>query len=219
MAQITTQIRKSYGMIPSLIPPDVLKKISQEELLDRLVEARKLTERARAASSPTISKGLGEMARDLLTAAPREETAREVKALLTKAARVDDPVTAQSLRARAARLEADNPAAPRRLPPQPVRAVRKTKEDPPVPVYTADGDLVGLVDPDKITRISPMAAPGAAPAEKDAAATLAAEKPLGTPKQPPSAQTPAAVGESDAVAKQRRAAAQFRALRQHPYAR
>lgn len=193
MAQITTQIRKSYGMIPSLIPPDVLKKISQEELLDRLVEARKLTERARAASSPTISKGLGEMARDLLAAAPREETAREVKALLTKAALVGDAVTADSLRARAARLEADNPAAPSRLPPQPVRAVRKTKEDPPVPVYDADGNLVGLVDPDKITPVAGASAPGAAPAE--------------TPASP------------DAVAKANRAAAQFRGLRQHPYAR
>lgn len=144
-----------------LIPDDVRKQLSGAELNDRLVEAARLGAQA---TDPALSADLRAAARirarAIMTAQPRAATEQQHRAMIAKAAALPEGFRANMVREHARQLLEDHPVAPRRG-----AAVRKAKaEDEPVPVFDADGNLVGIVDQADITPVAGERATPAAPA-------------------------------------------------------
>ena len=154
-------------LMRAMVPAEVIKRIDAEELADRLAEAARMLEQSRQATSPTVAKALGESARDLLAAQPREVTERQVSALLVKAQQARNADERDGYRANAERIKAANPVAPRRrvslnkaLPTSSGTAggakqrgkITASKADM-VPVFDANGTLVGVCDPTKIVPV------------------------------------------------------------------
>lgn len=145
MAQITKSIAETYQLAAWLVPAEIAKAISQDELVDRLAEAKRLGERAADPSVPGDLRTAYKMrAQAVLKARPRDAVAREHAALIAKAAQLPN-AQADAVREHARRLiEEDQPPAPR-------LGVRKAKGDDQVPVFDQAGNLVGVCDPDDIT--------------------------------------------------------------------
>jgi hypothetical protein len=145
---------RNLSMIASMIPESVARELDEEELGDRLVAAGRLLDQSRTATSVTIRKGLAELARETLTAQPRRVTEEQVRALMTKAARAATPADRDRYRGLAEQTKAQHPIAPRRRPPTVVKAGKDLGDL--VPVYTATGELFGLVPREKIQPVTPI---------------------------------------------------------------
>ena len=149
MAQITKSIAETHRLAAMLVPADILKSISQDELVDRIAEADRLGKRAADPSVPGDLRAAYKMrAQAVLTARPRDAVAREHLALIAKAAQLPG-AHADAVRERARRLiEEEQPPAPR-------LAVRKAKADiaEMIPVFDQSGQLIGIADPGDITPV------------------------------------------------------------------
>jgi hypothetical protein len=165
-------------LLASQIPESVAKSISPGEYNDRLVEAARLSAQA---ADPALSTDLRQAAKiraqAVLRAQPRAATRQQHAAMIAKAAATPNQWQAAAIRRHAERLiEEEHPIAPGRA-----GAVRKAKadaDDTPVPVFDADGNLIGIVDPDKIT---PVAGAGK---KADPAQAAAPAEPAGQPAAP-----------------------------------
>jgi hypothetical protein len=137
----------------SLVPEDVRKSITPAELNDRVIEAARLSKRA---ADLTLRKEDREEARSraqqVMRAAPRAETERLVAEKISKAAQLGDSAQAGMLRRQARDLLDQNPPAPRRD--AAVRKAEAVADEMPVPVFDADGNLLGVVDQDDITLVA-----------------------------------------------------------------
>lgn len=138
----------------SLIPEVIRKSISAGELNDRIAEAARLSgQAADPALSPTLRRAAKMRAQAVLRAQPRQHTERQHQALIAKAAAALDPWQADAIRRTASRLiEEEQPIAPRRS-----AAIAKAKadaEDDPVPVFDANGNLIGICDPGDLQSVS-----------------------------------------------------------------
>jgi hypothetical protein len=114
VAEITPQIREKYKSWADSVPPDILAKIDEAELLDRLDEAASFRAKAAATASPVLRSGYLVQARGIIRAAPRAAVEARITDLLAKA---DGAATGQyreSCRSEAERLRAANHPAPRR---------------------------------------------------------------------------------------------------------
>lgn len=153
MARITKAEQSLVPSIGMMVAPALLARLSQDELSDRAHYAATLLCKAAAQTDPTIKTGYSRLAGAVLQAPiPRDEVETQAQDLLTKAQLTVAQPMAEQLRAQAQRLLEDNPVAPRRQ--QRVRAaLRKAADEGQVAVYTADGTLVGVCDPAKITRV------------------------------------------------------------------
>ncbi len=171
MAQISKSIQAQYGLTANLIPVDVLKAIDQSELLDRLAYCTDLVRKAQKAYDPATRTGLSALARAALTAQPRAKTEAEAATMVVKAAAAP-PGQAAAIRRAIAELQERHPAAPRRAVAAPVAKAKAAKDAPPVPVFDANGRLVGVVDPDDIIPVA-----GADAAAKPAQPAQAAQPP------------------------------------------
>jgi hypothetical protein len=143
-----------------------------------VLEAGRLSKRA---ADLTLSKADREEARaraqQVMRAAPRAETEHLVATKVAKAAQLGNSPQADMLRRQARDLLDENPPAPRRG-----AAVRKAKadeEEMPVPVFDADGNLLGIVDQDDITLVAGSGGGSKAPqpAGTDVAGAAAAQDP------------------------------------------
>ena len=199
MAEITKAMEYAYGRLPYLVPNEVRKRIGSDELLDRLVYA-----------SVLMKTGFSAAASAVLGAPPREETEQLVKSIERKLAGWDAAGAwhqAEQTRRRLAEVRAQQPIAPRRSD----RLTKAEKDGELMPVYSASGELIGLVKPAAVTQIADPAAlakdamveDGQGDAEDDDAAVDAArELPryLG-PQHPPSPAGQSALGQRGQVAK------------------
>jgi len=154
------------------VPDEIRKSISSEELNDRLVEAARASAQA---TDPALSADVRKMARRrglaVLRAQPRDVTERQHRELIAKAAAAQNPFHADAIRRAAERLiEEEHPVAPRRG--AAVAKAGKAGKEPPVPVFDADGNLVGVVEADEIM---PVAGAG----KKTGAAQDTADQPAG----------------------------------------
>jgi hypothetical protein len=140
MAQITKSVQVAHGMLPQLIAPTTVAKISQEELWDRLAFVVKMNTEADQASNHVLASCYRAISKAALTAAPRDEVEQQARGYRAKAALLG-PGLGDHLLRMADDLERRNPVAPRRT------AVRKAQADPVLmPVYDIAGKLIGAVD-------------------------------------------------------------------------
>lgn len=187
MARITKSEQALIPNIQVLMPETLVKSLDQDEVSDRVHYARELMTKAAAATDPTLKQSWSKLAGAVLRAPKRRtEIEKQVEDLRIKAKLSWSPVSAAQLRDEADRVLAANPTAPRRQ--EGLRkALRKAAVEGMTAVYDADGNLVGVCDPAKITGLIQSLKPAA---KGDPAP--AGQTELGTPKQPASASTPAA---------------------------
>ncbi len=114
MAKITKAVQQAHRFTAALIPADVMKAISQAELLDRLEHAELLSRKARNASDRVLGRGYSAVAKAALTAQPRAVTERQVAELTVRAAATPNSSQADAIRRQAQRLLEEHPPAPRR---------------------------------------------------------------------------------------------------------
>jgi hypothetical protein len=205
MAEVTRAMRAAYGYLPNLVPDDVRKSITEEEMYDRLVYAGTLMEKAEQARDRTAKAGFSANARAVLNAPPREETAKLIKSMELQIERCDATggwFQGQQTRRRLTELRAQRPIAPERT----AVLTKAQKDSGLMPVYDEDGTLIGLVDPAKVTPVADLAAvmrKDGAPEDEDEAVDEALDgyqRYLGTPKTP-AGEYPAAVPGPGALAK------------------
>lgn len=196
--------------IGRLVPPDLVAKLSQDELNDRVHCARAHLAKAAAQTDPTLKRAYSQLAGAVLRSnEPRDEVEKRYRDLVLKAGLTQSSVISGQLMDSARRYIEEHPIAPRRN--EQVRAqLTKAAKDGQLGVWDKDGNLLGTVDPTKVTPLV-SASDGQQPTEKDAqdddpavGQAIAATRPLGTPKEPASAEVPAAAGMPDEVAKARR---------------
>lgn len=231
MARITKAEQAVMPDVSRLIPADLVAKLSQDELNDRVHCARANLAKAAAQTDPTLKRGYSQLAGAVLrTNEPRDEIERHYRDLVTKAALTHSSVISSQLMDAAQRYITEHPIAPRRN--EAVRAqLTKAAADGQLGVWDKDGNLLGTCDPSKVTMLV-SASDGAAAMEKDTAggdsdaaaglrrylgtqpaaekdtedeasvdSAAAAARPLGTPGGPVSAAAPAG---TDEVSKARR---------------
>lgn len=202
MARITKSESSLIPNVELMMSGPLIKMLDQDEVSDRVHYAAELKAKAKAkaADDPTIRRAW-ELRAGAVLQMPRrrEEIEKQVGDLRTKARLSWNAVAAAGLRDEADRVLDANPIAPRRQ--QALRkALRKAAGEGQIAVYDKDGNLVGTVAPEKVTRLIQPSAPAA---KGDPAP--AGQTELGTPKQPASAATPAAnTPAADDVTKQRR---------------
>jgi hypothetical protein len=114
MAEVTPRLRDEYGASADAVPPEILKAISQDELLDRLDQANDLFAKSLATSSPTLSAGYRSQARIVLKARPRDMVEAEANVWLAKAENAATAQYRETCLAEAGRIRTTDPAAPRR---------------------------------------------------------------------------------------------------------
>jgi hypothetical protein len=197
MARITKAEQSLIPTIGLLAGRQLLERLSQDELSDRVHYAHDLMAKAAATKDPTIKQGYNRLAGAVLQAPMlRDDAENQARDLLTKAQLTRAVPIADQLRAQAQRLLEDNPVAPRRQ--QAVRrALQKAANEGQVAVYDAAGNLVGTCDPAKITQLidpktingtgdtqTPQAGPGAAAKAMSAGAEASGQKQLGGPNPP-----------------------------------
>jgi hypothetical protein len=209
MAKITKSEQAVMPDISRLIEPSLIAKLSQDELSDRVHHARALLRKSAVQADPTLKRGYAQLAGAVLRSnEPRDEVEKHYNDLMVKAQLTASTVIAGQLRDSAHQYLDAHPIAPRRQ--QAVRAqLAKAAADGQLGVWDKDGNLLGTVDPTKVTPLvsapggAQPAAKGQAPEDDDPAVgqAIAATRPLGTPKEPASAETPAAMGEPDEIAK------------------
>jgi hypothetical protein len=152
MAQITPAIRQEFGHMTGMLATNVLKSIGDEELLDRLTQARSLVQKSQAAASPADRKRLGEQAQAVLHARPRAEVERLVTDKIAKAA-ISDHVQAAELRSQARELLVREPPAVRRRDSRGVPVAKASAKPEPGPsgliaLYDAAGNMIYAVPED-----------------------------------------------------------------------
>lgn len=140
-------------LLISLVPAEIRKSISADELTDRVIEGERLS---RQAADPALSAAQREAARararQVMLAAPRSVTEERVADKVAKAAALGSCPQADALRRQAQQLLEKDPPAPRRA--ESVRKAAAAEEDP-VPVFDAAGNLVGVIlDPSDLTPVS-----------------------------------------------------------------
>ncbi|MDI5964816.1 hypothetical protein [Streptantibioticus silvisoli] len=116
MGVITPEVRAEYGGQIRLIPSDMITRLPQEELLDRLAEAKRLHTKAAKAETPYLAIGYHEKARLLCKAEPRDETELLAREWVAKAAAAHTGVLASACLEKAEEIRRSNPAAPRVTP-------------------------------------------------------------------------------------------------------
>lgn len=147
--------QRMLSLLPTAIPAETARNLDSEELGDRLTEAARLLERSRMATSPTVAKALGEQAQAVLKAQPRQQTATEIRELMTKSARAVTPAERDRWRAAAERVKEAHPMAPRRHPPAIIS--KSGKDDAAVVAcYDETGTLVGTAPREKIQPVAPI---------------------------------------------------------------
>ncbi len=123
------------------------------------MEADRLVRKAQSTSDSTLKWGYNARARAIMRAQPRETTQREHDTLIAKAAQMPPGAPAETLRRKAAELLEANPPAQRRADsPAVAKAMRIAKSarvakaaaeadmaDDLTPIYSADGQLTGVV--------------------------------------------------------------------------
>ncbi len=114
MATITKRIRDQHGFNADIVPPDVLAKIDQAELLDRLVHAGDLIRKSSTTGDRTLRRGYADLARAVLAAQPRAAVRQRVSDLVAKAEAMPGGAQADALRRQARDFQEQNPAAPQR---------------------------------------------------------------------------------------------------------
>lgn len=137
MAEVTAALRARYPQHADQIPPDVLRAIDANELLDRLDEAASLLDKALATPSPVLDRGYRDQARRILAAQPRELTEARAGQWLSKADSAHTPQYAETCRAEAEAIRSANPPAPRRPRPAEPPAAPAPRRARPVPALTA----------------------------------------------------------------------------------
>ena len=168
-------------LLASQIPEQVLKAIGPRELNAKLVEAARLTMQSRDQTlPPELRRAAGLRARATLQSQP-EAVTRQQHAQLVRKAATAPPRQAEAIRRQAAQLLEDNPITTG-------TTVRKAKADPdaaPIPVFNADGRLIGVCDEQDIV---PVAGAGGGrdktagdPAPAPAAAPVPASNPAAAP--------------------------------------
>lgn len=143
-------------LLTAMVPDAIAKSITSDEYNDRIIEAARLSAQA---ADPALSLALRQAARlrgqAVLRAQPRQATRRQHADLIAKAAAAP-PAQAEAIRRKADRLiEEEQPIAPSRA--AAVRKAQKAKadaEDEPVPVFDANGNLIGICDAEDITPVS-----------------------------------------------------------------
>jgi hypothetical protein len=147
-----------------LIPEDVRKQLSNAELNDRLVEAARLGAQATDPRlNPDLRKAAKIRSQAVLKAQPRATTERLHREMIAKAAAMPAGFQANMIREHARQLLEDHPTAPSTG--ERAAAVRKAKAaEEPIPVFDADGNLVGICDAADITPVAGQKATPAAPA-------------------------------------------------------
>jgi hypothetical protein len=209
MARITKAEQAVMPDVSRLIPADLVAKLSQDELNDRVHYARACLKKSAVQDNPTLERGYRLLAGAVLrTSEPRDEVEKHYRDLVTKAGLTQSSVISGQLLDSARQYLEQHPIAPRRN--EQVRAqLAKAAADGQLGVWDKDGNLLGTCDPSKVTPLV-SASGGQQPTEKDAqdddpavGQAIAATRPLGTPKEPASAETPAAAGMPDEVVKAR----------------
>lgn len=199
MARITKAEQSLIPNVSLFLNGELLQTLDQDEVADRVYYAKQLMTKAAATTDPTLKQSWNKLAGAVLQAPkPREQIEKQVEDLRTKARLSWNAVAAAGLRDEADRVLAANPIAPRRQ--QALRkALRKAADSGQIAVYDANGNLVGTCDPEKVTRLIPPPQPSAG----DDQAAAAGQRDMGTAKNPPAAETPAA-DTPDEITKQRR---------------
>jgi hypothetical protein len=156
MAQVTPEIRRAYGLTAELVPTDILAKIPQSELVDRLEYAQSLVKK-QASADPRERRELAERARAMLRAQPRNVTEQAVAATITKGSAISDGASTGAVQA-ARRLLEEHPPAPRRKAARPVAksigGAAKDDKAPLLAVYDRLGNITGVIDPAALIRVS-----------------------------------------------------------------
>jgi len=151
-----------------MVPAEVIKSISDEELGDRLAQARSLVQKSQAASAgPADRKRLGEQAQAVLRARPRAEVERLVTDKIAKAAVTADPGQAHDLRQQARQLLLQEPPAIRRSQGSGTRIAKASAKPEPGPsglivLYDANGTPAYVGNPEDLT---PLVSPADVEAE------------------------------------------------------
>jgi hypothetical protein len=156
--------RHMARLLASMVPDDIAKSIDSAEFHDRIVEAARLSAQAADGSlSPALRQAAKLRAQAVLRAQPRLATRRQHAELIAKASAARDPRQAEAIRRQADRLiEEQHPMAPRAG-----AALQKAKASEPaepVPVFDANGTLIGICDPDDIQPVAGAQATPSAPA-------------------------------------------------------
>lgn len=163
-----TDPRHLARLLAAMVPDEVAKSITSAEYNDRIVEAARLGAQANdLALSPALRQAAKLRSQAVLRAQPRAITERQHGELIAKAATVRNPFQADAIRRQADRLlEEQQPVAPRRGTDARLDAIRqahrgrvpvgkaKADKEPPVPVFDADGNLVGVVEADAIQPVT-----------------------------------------------------------------
>lgn len=200
MAKITKAEQSLIPNVELMISKQVLETIDQDEVADRVHYAKQLINKANAVEDSTLRRSWNSLAGAVLQMPNRrEEVLKQVEDLRVRAKMSWNAVSAAGLRDQADRLLETHPVAPRRQ--ESLRKALKAAADAGMmAVHDKDGNLVGVVDPTKVTRLAPPPQPSAG----DDQAAAAGQRDLGTAKNPPAAETPAAdTPAADDVAKQR----------------
>ena len=151
VAQISKSVQAVHGILPHLIAPATVAKISQDELLDRLAFVQELNGQADLAANYVLAGCYRSVAKAALTALPRAEVEQRDRNLRAKAALLGSG-PGDLLLQQADELLAQNPVAPRRA------AVRKAQAVPClVPLYDSTGQLYGVADEADITPMTDSA--------------------------------------------------------------
>lgn len=193
MAEISKATQVRYGKLADIVPYPLRKSLPQSEFLDRLAYVETLQVKAMREPDGEIAARYNKLARQVMYARPRADVAQEAAGLRKKAVAMGRGLPAETVLKRAEDLIKDNPPAPRRD-----ATIRKADAKNMMPVYSAAGELLGVCDPLKVSRLAPPPQPSAG----DDQAAAGDQRNLGTAKVPASAETPAA-GTPDDVAKQR----------------
>ncbi|MEY9839685.1 hypothetical protein [Streptacidiphilus sp. EB103A] len=84
MGEITQDMREKYGHRCDLIPPSILARIDQDEVLDRLDDAMDYHRKADSAPAD-LARGFWQLAKNICTADPRDETEQQAQVWVSKA--------------------------------------------------------------------------------------------------------------------------------------
>lgn len=114
MGRITTEVWEKYRRERDLIPADILARIDQDEVLDRLDAAHDLYLKADATPSGQLARSYTARARLVCKAEPRADTEAQAQVWLDKAETAHTTEYAAACRENADRIRAENPIAPRR---------------------------------------------------------------------------------------------------------
>ncbi|WP_405994051.1 hypothetical protein [Streptomyces sp. NBC_00986] len=114
MGQITGEMREKYGHQADWIPPGIVARIDEDEILDRLDQAADYWKKAESAPAD-LARGYMDMGRIICQAAPRDETEQQAQEWMVKAADAHTSVHAAACITKAHEIRQANPPAPRRV--------------------------------------------------------------------------------------------------------